>query len=489
MIWILGSLVLLIKLFHGILSLGKIKKSLEEIHDNKILKILETAERSFTNHPRATACTSRKIHSPLAIGIFKPLIILPHGLYKKLNDSEIRGILLHELSHVYHKDQISGIMQRLASALHWWNPIVYALSADFSRAREEISDNHVLLENDKKEYAECLINLAERTSLFSRLPVSTGMASPHFPLRDRVKNILSKERIMETTLKKSTVWIIVLASLFILGITSGHRLIFAAAEKAIQEEPRSEKAKEVKPKTAPSPAPTAKAESLALGKTVPAPQEKSEKADKPKAAERIIVKPKLVKKVDPVYPDEAKKEGIEGVVVVEGLTDENGKVVDAKILKAAHELLNKAAVAAVKQWEYRPFIINGKPIPIEFTTTMRFKLDEKDETITSEEDVLSGFDANAVIDLPDDVELKLIKRVEPKYPREALKKLIGGKVVLEALIDKEGNVVDAKVIESEHGILNDAAIAAVKQWKYEPYKKNGVQKKIRYKITLNFKVR
>jgi TonB family protein len=479
-IWILGSLILLMKLTYGFLSLKKLKKGLVEIRNQKILKILESAERSFTDRPCSTIFTSSKISSPLALGIFKPIIILPHNFHITIRPNELKGILLHELSHIYNKDQITGILQRLAASLNWWNPIIYSICANFSRAREEISDNYVLLENDKKVYAECLINLAERTSLISRMPVSTGLASPHFPLKDRVTNILSKERIMETKLKKSTIWMIVLVSLFILGIIGSHRLSFASTEKSIKEDLKPERTAQVKPDAKPEPT-TAVA-------PIPAQQEKPDKADKQKKTERKIIKPKLVKKVDPVYPDEAKKAGLEGTVVVEGITDENGNVVDVKILKAAHEILNKAAISALKQWEYRPFIINGKSIPIEFTTTIRFRLDEKDEAITTQEDVKAGVNVD-VIDLPDDVELKLIKRVEPKYPKEALRKVIGGKVILEALIDKIGHVIEAKVIKSENEILNNAAIDAVKQWKYEPYKQNGEPKKVRYKVSLTFKVR
>jgi TonB family protein len=491
-IWILGSLILLIKLSYGILSLKKFKKDLIEIRDQRILQILKTAERSFTNRPCATVFTSRKISSPLALGLFKHLIILPHNFYNKMSTNEIKGILLHELSHIYHKDQITGILQRLAAALNWWNPFIYTLNADFSRAREEISDNHVLLENDKKEYAECLINLAERTSIISRLPVLTGLASPHFPLKDRVTNILSKERIMETKLKKSTIWTIVLVSLFILGTIGGHRLTFASAEKSVIEDLNAEDTAEVRPKPDPEPAihpeSTTNSEPPTVALHLPAPQEKTEKPEKKIKPGRKIIKPKLVKKVEPVYPDEAKKDGLEGTVVLEGVTDEKGKVVKAKILKGEHLVLNKAAITAIKQWEYEPFIINGKPIPFEFTVTMRFRLDEKDETITTDEDVNAGINVD-VIELPDDVELKLIKRVEPKYPKEAIKKLTGGEVLLEALIDKEGNVIDVKVIDGKHQVLNDAAIDAVKQWKYEPYKENGIPKKVRYKVTLNFKVR
>ncbi len=485
-IWILGSLILLIKLTYGILSLKRFKKDLVKVRDKRILQILITAERSFTSLPRATVFASQKISTPLALGLFRPFIILPHCICEKMSTSAIKGIMLHELSHIYHRDQITGILQRFAAALHWWNPFIYTLNAAFSRAREEVSDSHVLLENDKKEYAECLINLAERTSLISRLPVLTGLASPHFPLKDRVTNILSKERIMETRLKKSTIWMIALMSLCILGTISGHRWTFASSEKTFNADFNTENVAEFKRET--DPETTAKAESPALATPLTTSQEKSEKSDKLKRTERKIVKPKLVKKVEPVYPDEAKEAGLEGTVVVEGVTDDKGKVVKAKIIKGEHEILNEAAITAVKQWEYEPFIINSKPIPVEFTVTMRFRLDEKGDAISSDEVLNAGINVD-VISLPEDVELKLIKKIEPKYPREALKKLIGGKVILEALIDKEGNVIGVKVIDSAHEVLNSAASDAVKQWKYEPYKENGIPKKVRYKVTVDFKVK
>jgi TonB family protein len=476
----LGSFFLVIKLIYGMLSLKKFKKSLEEVQDQRILKILETAERSFTQHPRTAVLTSRKIFSPLAIGIFKPLIILPHGIHVKLNDNEIRGILLHELSHIYHKDQISGILQRIVSALHWWNPIVYALSAELSRAREEISDNHVLLENDKKEYAECLIDLAEKTSLTKRLPVFSGMASPHFLLRDRVMNILSKERTMETRLSKSTIGVIALISLFIIGATAGHRLTFAAA--------KANEATETMAEITVKPIKEVKLEHDAKADRVRELQQTKEKADKKKDQERKIVKPKLMKKVDPVYPDEAREAGIEGTVMIEGLTDDKGKVVKTKILRGEHEILNNAAVAAVEQWVYEPFIINGKPIGVEFTVTLRFNLDDKDEAKTTSDTTTAGANVD-VITLPEDVELKLVKRVEPEYPIDARKNLLGGTVLLEAIIDKQGNVLTVKVLEGEHEILNEAAIDAVKQWKYEPYEKEGEARKVRYRIELEFHVK
>ncbi|MCK4836110.1 MAG: energy transducer TonB, partial [Candidatus Aminicenantes bacterium] len=63
---------------------------------------------------------------------------------------------------------------------------------------------------------------------------------------------------------------------------------------------------------------------------------------------------------------------------------------------------------------------------------------------------------------------RLIKRVQPKYPKEALKKNISGKVILECTTDIYGKVTTLDLIEG-HPILSQAAIEAVKQWVYEPY--------------------
>jgi TonB family protein len=87
-----------------------------------------------------------------------------------------------------------------------------------------------------------------------------------------------------------------------------------------------------------------------------------------------IAPPKLIKKVDPVYPEQARAEGIQGVVILEIMTDGEGKVVRVKILKSESSLLNPAAVDAVKQWRYEPLIFKGKPTPVIFTITVAFRL-------------------------------------------------------------------------------------------------------------------
>lgn len=94
-------------------------------------------------------------------------------------------------------------------------------------------------------------------------------------------------------------------------------------------------------------------------------------------AEGEIKPPRLIKEVKVVYPEEAKKAGIEGIVILDVATDIYGRVVAVKVLKTAGSLLDQAAIDTVKQWVYEPMIIKGKPHPVNFTITVRFKL-EKD---------------------------------------------------------------------------------------------------------------
>jgi protein TonB len=78
-----------------------------------------------------------------------------------------------------------------------------------------------------------------------------------------------------------------------------------------------------------------------------------------------------------------------------------------------------------------------------------------------------------------------IKDVQPTYPTIARDARVGGAVVIEATIDKEGNVADAHVVRSVP-LLDQAALDAVQQWKYEPSQQNGVPVPVVMTVTVNF---
>ena len=83
------------------------------------------------------------------------------------------------------------------------------------------------------------------------------------------------------------------------------------------------------------------------------------------------------------------------------------------------------------------------------------------------------------------VEANLIHDVPPQYPPEAGRARLEGAVVLMALIGQDGSVKDVRV-ESGLPILAQAAIDAVKQWRYKPYLIDGEPVEVDSRITINF---
>lgn len=83
--------------------------------------------------------------------------------------------------------------------------------------------------------------------------------------------------------------------------------------------------------------------------------------------------PKRVSYVAPVYPPIAQSARIEGTVILEATIDENGAVVNLRVLKSI-PLLDAAAKDAVSNWRYSPTTLNGVRVPLIMTVTVTFKL-------------------------------------------------------------------------------------------------------------------
>jgi protein TonB len=86
-----------------------------------------------------------------------------------------------------------------------------------------------------------------------------------------------------------------------------------------------------------------------------------------------------------------------------------------------------------------------------------------------------------------DTKGSLLYRVEPEYPEEARQQSIQGPVVLEVGIGADGEVREVKAVSGPR-LLADAALAAVKQWRFKPRKVNGKPTEMQARITLNFRL-
>jgi TonB family protein len=87
--------------------------------------------------------------------------------------------------------------------------------------------------------------------------------------------------------------------------------------------------------------------------------------------------PKLIRSVRPEYPEEAKKRGIEGLVILKAHVDKTGSVSEVKILRSSgYAILDSAAISGVMQYKFEPPLQGGEPISTWVTIPVKFKLSD-----------------------------------------------------------------------------------------------------------------
>ena len=169
--------------------------------------------------------------------------------------------------------------------------------------------------------------------------------------------------------------------------------------------------------------------------------------------------------VAPIYPELARKAGVAGMVGLEVAVGTDGTVTSARIIKSI-PLLDMAAITAVRQWTYTPAMLNGVAVPA---------------TVQVEMWIPAPVRVGGMVRAP----VKTV-HVEAVYPPEMRASGAEGVVILELTIDTTGKVANARILKSAQG-FDEAAIAAVNQWVFEPTLMNGAPIAILYNVVVTFR--
>jgi TonB family protein len=239
---------------------------------------------------------------------------------------------------------------------------------------------------------------------------------------------------------------------------------------------------------------------------------------KPATLNRVRVSPgiaagNLIHKIVPEYPLKAKENHIQGEVQLRIIIDKQGQVIDLKTV-SGHPDLVPAATDAVKQWRYKPYLLNGEPVEVETTVTVNFNQapapgSSSSPTAPSSTTAPAPGASTASAANPSSsdssppppgypkvtmnrvrvsggvAESYLIHKIVPEYPAQARQSGIQGTVVLHAIIDKAGYIIELNPL-SGNPMLVPAALDAVKQWRYSPYILNGDPVEMETTVSVNF---
>jgi len=204
----------------------------------------------------------------------------------------------------------------------------------------------------------------------------------------------------------------------------------------------------------------------------------------------------LTRKISPAYPPLARQAGIQGAVMLQVTIDKNGEVQNIQLI-SGHPLLAQASIDAVRQWKYRPYLLNGEPVEVETKVQVNFTLADKPPVDGVDGGVSGGVDGGAVAGTPRSgvpqrvrvssavASALLLRKVPPVYPQEAKDQHIQGIVVLKVKIDKEGNVANIEALSGPTPLVAPS-IEAVRQWKYRPYVLNQTPVEVETQVQVNY---
>ena len=309
--------------------------------EGREVEALRRMERIVGVRQRIEIRLSRASIEPGIFGMVRPVLMWPEGISRHLDDAQLDAILTHEIQHVHRHDNLAAAIHMVVEAIFWFHPLLWWLGARLVEERERACDEDVLeLGSERQVYAEGILKVCE-FCLASPLACMSGVAGGN--LKKRMVYIMT-ERMFHK-------------------LNFGRKLLLSAVGLVAVAGPITFGLVTATPTRAQS----------AAGSAVAHQSEQPPDAHASVHASREEMSALVLKKVPPQYPEAAKKAKIEGQVILRAIISKDGDVENLKIV-SGHPQLAPSAIGAVKQWKYRPYLQQGKPVEVETEINVNFTL-------------------------------------------------------------------------------------------------------------------
>jgi TonB family protein len=482
-IWALGAAMSVAQMLIGWVAVERLRRGAQpcELRQFQVLKDLLgiTGEVNLVETARGSM--------PSTYGLFPPTIFLPSD-GKEWDEERQRAVLLHELAHVRRRDAATHVLARATLAFYWWNPIVWFAWHEFLKERERAADDLVLVAGaEASGYASQLLEIARSM----QMPAAYGWAAMAMArrsqLEDRLLAILDSGRDRRTPRRGTAVALaIALAILFPVaalhakseaaaGQTSGDSLAGGLIKQGnvARGHRKFDQAKELYGKAADAAGSGPEAATALIDRgeielstkdyaLAAVDFEKAQAADSGKTAEAKMWMAMTQERQNNLDAADGLYQG--------ALAAEDPHVAAAATIM---ELYGKLLRAQGREDDAKKML--GQAFDIRQALMAEI---EKSQPPGPDVHRIGG-DVKAPI---------LVSKLEPEYTEEARIAKYDGSVLLSVEVGADGIVRNIRVMRGLGLGLDQKAVEAVRQWRFEPGTENGHAVTVAAHIEVNFRL-
>jgi bla regulator protein blaR1 len=242
-LYAIPAAVLLLLTVLALIRLVTLQARADVLVDSHWLSALARAQRRMGFKHGTALLTSDDLASPISWGLMRPVILLNSRAVEATGEAE--AIIAHELAHVARMDWIKLLLARVATALFWFNPLVWLLAREAHQLREEAADDSVLAADIvDTDYAQLLVGVA-RHDCPGLLLGAHGVAPSKSSLARRVARVLDGKSVRGPVARSFALGVfagavLVAAPLAALTITpAGSKAVKSSSTKLSASEPPS----------------------------------------------------------------------------------------------------------------------------------------------------------------------------------------------------------------------------------------------------------
>lgn len=204
-IWLCGMIIAAIKLCRSYLHLRSLEKSALPVQNDNVCQLFVSCLQECGITKEIPIFSTAFLRTPILVGVWKPRIYIPISIMNDSSEGDLRLIMMHELAHEKHKDNLVNHFINLAGIVYWFHPFVSFAFKEMRSIQEIACDEAVLemLDNPQYlEYGNTLLRFAERNAL-ETFPAAASLINSKKQMKRRILHIVQYEMPTKKKQRKS----------------------------------------------------------------------------------------------------------------------------------------------------------------------------------------------------------------------------------------------------------------------------------------------